>query len=69
MKILYLDDAGLNCTASMMGRTSSTLLWLAASSSTTSIDLPAAIWTQFSHSPHGSTPFGLVQLSAFANMR
>ena len=69
MKILYFEVVGLNWTASMIGRTSSTLLWLAASSSVTSSDLPAAICLQLSHSPHGSTPFGLAQLSAFAKMR
>ena len=69
MKILYFDEVGLNWTASMMGFTSSTLLCEAASSSVTSIERPAAISRQLSHSPHGSTPFGLVQLSAFAKMR
>ena len=69
MKILYLDAVGLNCTASMMGRTSSTLLWLAASSSVTSMERPSAIWRQFSHVPHGSTPLGDRQLSALAKMR
>ena len=69
MYILKRELAGLNSTDSMMGFTSSTLLWEAASSSVTSSDLPAAISRQFTHSPHGSTPFGLWQLSAFANMR
>ena len=69
MKILYFEETGLNCTASMIGFTSSTLLCEAASSSVTSMERPAAIWRQFSHAPHGSTPFGFVQLRALARMR
>ena len=69
MKILYFDEVGLNCTASMMGFTSSTLLCEAASSSVTSMERPAAISRQLSHAPHGSTPFGSEQFSAFAKMR
>ena len=53
----------------MMGRTSSTLLCEAASSSVTSIERPAAISAQFVQWPHGSTPFGDRQFSAFAKMR
>ena len=68
MKILNLDDVGLNCTASTIGLTSSTLLCEAASSSVTSSDRPPAISWQFTHCPHGSTPFGDVQLRAFANI-
>ena len=41
----------------------------AASSSVTSMERPAAISRQFVHSPHGSTPRGDVQFSAFAKMR
>ena len=69
MKILYLDDVGRNCTASIIGFTSSTLLCDAASSSTTSSERPAAISWQFAHFPHGSSPLGERQFSAFANMR
>ena len=69
MKILYFDAAGLNCTPSMIGRTSSTLLCEAPSSSVTSMDLPSAICRQLSHAPQGSTPFGVGQLMAFAKMR
>ena len=69
MKILYFDETGLNWTDSIIGRTSSTLLCDAASSSTTSKERPAAISSQLTHFPHGSTPFGDVQLSAFAKMR
>ena len=66
---MYFDDAGANWHCSKSGFTSSTLLCEAASSSTTSSELPAAISRQFTHLPHGSTPFGEVQLSAFAKMR
>ena len=69
MYILYFEEAGLNCTDSMIGLTSSTLLCDAASSSVTSSEWPAAISRQLTHSPHGSTPFGDWQFSALANMR
>ena len=69
MKILNFPFAGLNCTDSMIGLTSSTLLCEAASSSVTSSERPAAISRQLTHAPHGSTPLGLRQLSAFAKMR
>ena len=69
MNILKRDEAGLNCTESIMGFTSSTLLCDAASSSTTSSERPAAISWQFAHLPHGSGPFGERQLRAFAKMR
>ncbi len=53
----------------MIGLTSSTLLWDAASSSVTSSERPSAISMQFVHFPHGSVPFGSEQLSALAKMR
>ena len=55
MNILYFDETGRNCTASIIGFTCSTLLWDAASSSVTSREVPAAISLQFTHLPHGST--------------
>ena len=54
----------------MRSRISSTPLFDAASTSMTSSDVPSAIATQLSHSPHGSPSAPrLVQFSALARMR
>ncbi len=53
----------------MSSRTASTPLLEAASSSWTSIDVPASMARQDSHSPQGSPSVTLVQLRALARMR
>ena len=72
MKILYFDLVGRNCALSMIfSRTLSTPVWLAASISSTSIDLDALISSQEGHLSHGSKSLSLRfgQLTAFARTR
>ena len=53
----------------MISRTSSTLVWVAASISSTSMSRPSVISVQASQTPHGSAVGPCSQLSARARMR
>ena len=68
MKILYLPFWGGYVTSSWSLLMSSTPLWLAASISITSMELPEEISVHDSHLQHGSPSTGFAQLSAFAKI-
>ena len=65
---LYFASVGRKFTSSLIARISSTLLFDAASISTTSVNEPESIALQISHSLHGSPSFGFKQFIALANI-